>query len=200
MRLIIPANSRLNGGFAVRKWMIVPAMALMMGAGAAVPQWHVQPASPGIGFVATGGGYKTEGRFPRYVARIRFDPANLEASSAIVAIDLNSVSTGQKGVDDTLRGADWFATGTAPQAVFTARRFEKASEGSYVAHGTLKMKGVTAAVALPFTLSITNKQANATGKLTLDRTVWGIGVTDKMANDQVDKPVIVNINLKATSA
>lgn len=184
----------------MRKLLIVPLLAMTMAATATVPQWRVQPASPGIGFAAKGGGYTTEGRFQRYVARIRFDPANLAASSAIVAIDLASVSTGQKSIDDTLRSADWFATGKAPQAVFTATRFEKQGEGRFLANGTLKIRGVSAPVVLPFTLSIVNNQANVKGRLTLDRTVWGIGVTDKMANDQVEKAVAVTIDLKAVQA
>src|SRR3546814_3862768 len=78
-----------------------------------------------MGFSVSCGGRSAEGGLARYVARIRFDPDRLSQSSAIVAIDLGSVGTGQKAVDETLRSAEWFDVASHPQALFTASRFEK---------------------------------------------------------------------------
>ncbi len=181
----------------MRRWLIIPAAVLVAAAASMVTQWRVQPGSSAIGFVATGGGQSTQGKFGRYLARIRFDPANLKASSAIVAIDLASATTGQKSIDDMLRDEDWFDVFKTPQALFTTTRFESRGGDRYVAQGQLRMRNVTAPVTLPFTLVISNGQASVSGKLTIDRTVWGIGVKDKMANNQVDKAVTVTVDLKA---
>src|SRR3546814_9615478 len=99
----------------MRHWWIGLTAVLLVAAAPAITRWQVQPASSAIGFSVSGGGQTAEGGFARYVARIRFDPDRLSQSSAIVAIDLGSVGTGQKAVDETLRSAEWFDVASHPQ-------------------------------------------------------------------------------------
>lgn len=183
----------------MRRFLVVPVLVLLMGATGAVTQWRVDRPASAISFTSTGGGQKAEGSFARYEARIRFDPARLDASSAVVAIDLASVSTGQKAVDDMLKNADWFDAARNPQALFTARGFQSLGGSRYAAKGQLKMRGVSVPVTLPFTLAIEGGQATAAGTITIDRTAWGIGLADSMANGQVDKQVTVAIKVKAAA-
>ena len=181
----------------MRHWWIGLTAALLVAATPAITRWQVQPASSAIGFSVSGGGQTAEGCFARYVARIRFDPDRLSQSSAIVAIDLGSVGTGQKAVDETLRSAEWFDVASHPQALFTASRFERLGNNRYAAHGQLKMRGRAVPVTLPFTLAISGGEADVAGRLVIDRTRWGIGTADNMANDQVGKEVTITVKVKA---
>src|SRR3546814_20134505 len=87
----------------MRHWWIGLTAVLLVAAAPAITRWQVQPASSAIGFSVSGGGQTAEGGFARYVARIRFDPDRLSQSNAIVAIDLGSVGTGPKALDETTR-------------------------------------------------------------------------------------------------
>src|SRR3546814_6834918 len=107
-------------------------------------------------------------------------------SSDVCSSDL-SVGTGQKAVDETRRSAEWFDVASHPQALFTASRFEKLGNNRYAAYGQLKMRGRAVSVTLPFTLAISGGEADVAGRLVIDRTRWGIGTADNMANDQVGK-------------
>lgn len=169
----------------------------------AVPQaqaarsWTVDPAQSTLGFSATMAGAGFEGRFERWTADIAFDPADLAGSSVKVAIDMTSAVTGDPSRDQSLPNADWFDTSNFPQAVFEAHSFADKGGGAYEAQGTLTIRGASKPLALPFTLSIADDMAKATGAVTLMRTDYGVGQGQWALPDPVAHDVKVTFAITA---
>src|SRR3546814_17739671 len=128
---------------------------------------------------------------------MRISDWSSDVCSSDLAIDLGSVGTGQKAVDETLRSAEWFDVASHPQALFTASPFEKLGNNRYSAYGQLKMRGRAVCGTLPFTLAQSGGEADVAGRLVLVRNSWGIGTDDHMANDQDGKEVVMHDKVKA---
>jgi polyisoprenoid-binding protein YceI len=111
-----------------------------------------------------------------------------------------SAATGDAQRDEALPSADWFDNAAHPQAVFTATSFRKVGEGRFVARGTLDLKGRAQPAELPFRLTVTGTRAEAQGRLTLDRTAFGIGAGPFAATDQIPAQVKVNVRVRARAA
>ncbi len=65
--------------------------------------------------------------------------------------------------------------------------------------GTLSIRGVSKAVQLPFTLTITGNKADMNGSLVIDRSLWSIGA-GSWQDHSVDPNVTVKVKLSATKA
>jgi cytochrome b561/polyisoprenoid-binding protein YceI len=159
-------------------------------------RWAVQPGSS-LDFTTSWSGEAIQGRFGRWTADIVFSPDDLEHSKVSVSIDMGSADTGDAQRDQTLPASDWFDTATHPKAVFTAERFERTSDGRYVAKGTLKLRGVSRPLSLPFRLTIDGDRASVRGVTSLDRTAFGVGQGEWTNTDQIPAKVTVRVDLKA---
>lgn len=159
--------------------------------------WKVAGGSS-LGFSTTWGGQAIEGRFDRWTADVLFSPDALDKSKVSVSIDLASAVTGDGQRDQSLQGPDWFDVANNTKATFSTTRFEKTGEGRYVAHGQLKLHGVSKAVRLPFSLKIEGDKASVRGVTSLDRTAFGVGQGEWKNTDQIPAEVKVSVNLTAT--
>jgi cytochrome b561/polyisoprenoid-binding protein YceI len=169
-------------------------------AAAAEPaRWLVAPGSS-LAFESAWSGQAVRGRFERWRADIVFSPEALERSRVKVTVDMASADTGDAQRDAALPAPDWFDSAAHPQAVFTATRFRKTGEGSFVAEGTLSLRGVSRPLALPFSLQIDGDRAEARGSAALDRTAFGVGQGEFAAVDQIPARVGVAIDVKARLA
>jgi polyisoprenoid-binding protein YceI len=162
--------------------------------------WRVDPSGSAINFAFSfddGGGEPTrfEGRFSSWRADIRFDPGNLEASSAVVTIQTGSAAVGVQIHDNALPTAPWFDAGGHPTATFRTTRIRRDGDG-YVARGDLTIKGRTRSVDLPFTLTIDGSRARMNGAVTIDRRDFGIG-NDTEADDMISREVRISVRVEA---
>ena len=114
-----------------------------------------------------------------------------------ITVDLGSAASGDGERDETLKGGDFFAVGTSRTAVFRADRFRKTGTDRYIAQGTLRLKGVTAPLSLPFTLRIDGDTATMQGSATIDRLTWKIGESEFSSTSDIPAAVAVEIALKA---
>ncbi len=164
----------------------------------AAEAWTVDPAASSLRFQATQDGKPFEGRFDRFTADIRFSPDDLAASAVTVTVELDSAATGSRDRDGALPGREWFHTRQHPTATFAADAFTATGPDRYRADGTLTLKGETRPLALPFTLTITGDQAEASGQVTLDRTAFGVGTGDFASGDMVGTEVTVSFTIQAS--
>ncbi len=168
----------------------------------AVPAWRVNTSRSSIQFnfsIDDGGrASNIDGRFTRWRADIRFDPNNLDRSSALVTIETASATTGIDAQDSTLPTEPWFNSAAHPNATFRATEFRRRGEG-YEARGTLTIKGRGRNVDLPFTLVIDGNNAVMNGTLSVDRRAFDVG-KDTEADDMVSRDVNVTIRVEATRA
>lgn len=170
---------------------------------AAVPafaaDWTVDAAKSRLGFSGTQTGTKFTGKFDRFNAAIRLDPAHPEAGRIVVVVDLASAKTGDQQRDGSLPGADWFDIAHARTARFESASIKRTGPNSYVAQGKLTLRGQTHPVALPFTLQVNGDTAHAVGHARLTRTAFGVGQGQWSSGQWVALEVGVDIDIVAKS-
>ena len=135
--------------------------------------------APGSSLVFAGS-YQGEvftGRFPGFVTRMRFDPAQLSTATLDVAIPLASATTANADYDTQMRGEDFFDAGKFAQAHYVATRFRALGGNRYAADGTLSLHGVSKPVTVTFTWT-PGPQPVLTGKASVNRLDFGIGGGD----------------------
>jgi polyisoprenoid-binding protein YceI len=164
----------------------------------AAPAWQVQHDQSSLGFAGVSQGEDFSGSFGNWTAAINFDPANLGASMAQVTIEMGSAATGDPTRDESLPQADWLAADLFPQASFTTTAITATGPESYVADGTLTIRGISKPVQLPFTLTITDGTAAMAGTLTLDRTAFDVGQGAWSSDKAVGLDVTVAVRITAS--
>ena len=118
----------------------------------AAQKYDIDPPHSEVGFGIRFMGLTTvHGRFTDYRGTIMYVDGDIARSTVSVLIDARSIDTGVRLRDNDLRGPSFFATDSFPSIFFQSTRIEPVAAG-LVAHGILKMRGVTREVALPFTV------------------------------------------------
>ena len=170
---------------------------------AAVPHYSLDQAKSSLEFAFTQAGALNKGRFTRFPVTMDFSADNLAASRLEVGVDVNSLDTGDKDRDDTLRGADLFSVAKFPQAHFSAAQIVKTASG-FEASGKLTIRGVTRDTRVPFTFRAAAEAGASvgymSGKVTIRRLDFGVGQGDWKATDQVGNDVTVSFTLRLISA
>ncbi len=161
--------------------------------------WTVDAARSSIRFSGEQGGTQFNGRFSRWRAEIRFDPNNLDASSAVVTIETASASDGDPMHDEALPGPAWFDSANHPNATFRTSRIRHRGGNDYEARGTLTIKGVEQRIDMPFTLTVEGDRATMSGRASVDRREAGLGVGDA-ADDYVSREIAVTVRVEARRA
>ena len=173
-----------------------PAADASATAGQDVSSWAIQPGST-LRFRTTWSGDAIAGGFSKFSGDIAFSPDQLDRSAVTITIDTGTVFSGDSQRDDALKGDDWFATGANRNAVFRASRFRKTGTDRYVASGTLRIKGMTAPISVPFTLRIAGDEATMRGSATIDRLSYKIGEGEYASTAEIPASVNVDIVVKA---
>lgn len=169
-------------------------------AAAAPPTWTVDKAASSVRFTSSMAGESFTGAFRRWDADIRFDPANLAASSVTATIDVASAATGNPDRDQALPTDTFLDAPAYPRATFVARRFTALGGGRYQADGILTLRGVSKPLSLPFTLAIQGGQAKMTSQVAINRLAFGVGQGEWKAVTTVPAGVTVSVVLAARRA
>jgi cytochrome b561 len=174
------------------------SLLLLAAAPVAASNWAVLPAQSSILFTPVWNGEAVEGRFPKFTADIRLDPARLADARVDVVMDLSAATTGNRTVNGSLPGPDWFDVKSNPVARFQSSSISLIKPGRYLAKGMLGLRGVSMPVSLPFTLAIRGNTAVMTGQTVLDRRHFRIGMESDSQGAWVAFPVPIRIHLTAT--
>lgn len=161
-----------------------------------VATWSIASGST-LQFRTSWSGAAIEGGFRQFDGTIAFSPDQLDRSHVEIRVHTGSVFSGDAQRDDTLKSEDWFAVSRHDTAIFKADRFRKTGADSYVATGSLRMKGLTLPLSLPFTLTITGDKAVMRGSASIDRTAYKIGEGDFSATDEIPAAVRVDVAVNA---
>jgi polyisoprenoid-binding protein YceI len=187
-------KARVIKVFALAAVLIASALA----ASAEPPAtWLVDKPSSSIRFTSRYGGQSFRGLFRSWNADIRFDPANLAASSVTVTIDPASAATGDADRDQALPTDAFLAAAKFPHAVYASHTFKSLGGGRYQTLGTLTLRGVAQPLALPFTLAITGAKAHMTAQLAINRLAFGVGQDEWRKTDVVPASVGLDIQVNA---
>lgn len=122
------------------------------------------------------------GIFTELKGTVLFDEKNLTHSKFDVAIDVNSINTGNGMQNNHAKSADWFDAAKYPTITFTSTSISKTATG-YEAIGIMEMHGVQKEFSIPFTIESTSSGAIFKSTFDANRNDWNIGQPGKKASD-----------------
>ncbi|HEX8116129.1 MAG TPA: YceI family protein [Pyrinomonadaceae bacterium] len=116
--------------------------------------YKIDPAHSRIGFAVRHLEINwVEGRFKDFQGTIHYDDKDVTKSTVEFTAKVASVDTEVEARDKHLRTADFFDAEKYPELTFKSTGVERKGKSGYVLRGDLTIKGVTKAVALPFTVA-----------------------------------------------
>jgi polyisoprenoid-binding protein YceI len=180
--------------------VICTIAALLLPLASTAAEWRVDPAESRLGFRAEAQGEAFDGRFARFEARIRFDPAALDAARFEVDIALDSVDSRNSERDEMLIEPEFFDVSAERSARYRATRFEALGDGRFRALGELTLRGVTRPVPLDFTWQAATGGATLEGSAELDRLAFEVGSGDWADADVIAHAVQVTTRLVLRAA
>jgi polyisoprenoid-binding protein YceI len=128
-----------------------------------------------IRFTSRQMGVPVDGAFRKFDASVAFDPEAPSAARGQLRIDLSSIDTGVREVDEEVVGAHWFDTKRHPDARFEMRQILPQGGERFQISGALTLKGVTQPVVLNAVLKRSANQAVMEGSFLIKRLDFGVG-------------------------
>jgi len=179
------------------------ALAVLQGGGAepraqdGAGNWTVEYGASRLTITARGGGIDIQANFDRFTTDISFDPDAPETARIATEIDLASWSSGVPAVDETVADENWLHVAAHPTASWAATRVTGTPGAGFVAEGTLTIRGVSAPVALSFTLETQNGITTARGTGSFDRRDLELGRGPAATEDTAAFDIGVEIEIVA---
>lgn len=180
------------------------AAAVLLAAAALNAQAAVRPldaAQSEIAFSVKQMGVAVEGRFRRFDAKLDFDAARPERSSAEISIDIASLDTGDDDADAVAVDPPWLNQAGFPKATFKSSAVRSLGGNRYEARGLLSVRGKSREITVPFTAQ--DQPGGATllsGQFTIRRADFGIGGGEWNQGDLVANDVPVKFRLRLAPA
>lgn len=141
---------------------------------AAAAQQQMLANQSELRFVSRQMGVPVEGRFERFSAQVRFDPAKLDDSRIAFSVDTGSARI-NRDADAELPKPIWFNVAQFPQATFESSRIRRVEGNRFEVAGKLSIKGVSSEVVVPVTLAQSGGTTTATGTFPIKRLSFRIG-------------------------
>tara|TARA_R110002074_G_scaffold364425_2_gene537883 strand:- start:147 stop:707 length:561 start_codon:yes stop_codon:yes gene_type:complete len=165
----------------------------------AATKWQAEPDPQTITWFGTAGSSPLAGACTAFDADITFDAADLNHAAIKVTIDMAKCQTGEARKDEYLPQEIWFNSAKYPTATFESKKITHLEGDKYLAIAAFTIKGITADIELPFTLTIEGDKAHVVGETSLSRMVYRVGDgPELMANQVASIDIAVKINLRAT--
>lgn len=175
----------------------VSPVATASAAEASATAWTIDKAASSIHFGGTHAGKSFDGRFDEWNGDIRFDPANLAGSKAVITVATISAKTGDATQEGSLKNGEWFNSARFPEARFETSSFKSLGGDRYEADATLTIKNKTIPLILPFTYKPQGDTAVVEGNVELDRAALDLGMFSDPAAEWVSKIIKVRIAVTA---
>jgi polyisoprenoid-binding protein YceI len=179
-------------------------VASLLAAGAATAaDWLVDSAQSRLTFHPTLAGGEFEGRFERFDAAVRFDPADLTHARLQVAVDLPGARTGDGDRDAALQGPEFFQSERWPQARFASTNVRALGGDRYEIAGRLTLRDASQPVNLVVRFTRTGAaggEARLTGSTTLHRLDFGVGRGEWQSTEWLADAVRVEFDLRLRAA
>jgi polyisoprenoid-binding protein YceI len=138
-----------------------------------------------------------DGKFSKFSAQVKFDPAKPAEGSAQFAVDMGSYDLGDESYNDQVRGKDWFDAKTFPQATFVSSAIAPAGNNQFKVTGKLTIKGKSQTVVVPVTVAQQGGTQTFDGDLSIKRTQFDIGTGEWKDTSVVADDVIIKFHIVA---
>jgi polyisoprenoid-binding protein YceI len=159
-------------------------------------EWKMDPAASRLDFAATFEKTPAPGVFKDFEVRLDFDPERPADGRLGVRIGVASADMANADINKAIAGPEWFDFARHPQAEFRATEIRRMQGNSYLARGTLRLKGVQQAVEVPFTWSEAAEGASMQGGFTVKRLPFGIGTGEWAATDVIGPDVTIRFRVR----
>jgi polyisoprenoid-binding protein YceI len=187
--------------FSLLSLLLIMASTMSLTQAAGAPSWQIIPEESSLSFTGTQNNAPVTGTFKSFSGEISADPDHLDASHVKIIVDMNSVTTSFKDIEDALRTSDWFNVASFPQAIFESSQFTKANGNTLQAKGTLSLKGKKLPLVLSFTYEkISDNKTKVTGNAQLIRADFGVGQGEWSSTEEIKNEVQVNFVITATKS
>lgn len=180
--------------------VVLIGFAIVGSSAAAVEYSNVQTDKSTLTFTSRQMGVPVQGRFPKFNARIAFDPARPDAAKVDISIDLASADAGSKDANDELVGKQWLNVKMFPAASFTSSTVKALGAGRFEVTGPLTIKGKAAPVTAAFTFKPEGANGIFDGGFTLKRIDFAIGEGPWADLSTVANEIQVNFHVVAAAA
>ncbi len=186
---------------------LVLGMVAICGSAFAADEYKIDSKHSSVGFSVTHMVVSTvNGRFNDYDGTILFDEKDPGKSSVNVTIKSASINTDNTQRDTHLKSSDFLDAQNHPEITFQSKSVEKKGD-SYVAHGTLTIRGVAKNVDMAFELKGPvdmgkTKLMGAHASLMINRMDYGVSWSKSLDKGQlvVSNDVKIDINVEAHTA
>jgi len=143
------------------------------------------------------------GRFNVIEGTINFDAKAPEKSKVDVKIDISSIDTNSKKLEEELRSPEWFDAAKFPNATFTSSKVEKLSASTGKVYGDLTIHGITKPTVLDVTFNGAGQnpiaaipQLGFSAKAQIKRSDFGIAQYIPMVGDAVTLTIETELQLQ----
>jgi polyisoprenoid-binding protein YceI len=180
--------------------LFIASLAVAASSADAIEYGTVQADKSSITFTSRQMGVPVQGRFPKFTARVAFDPAKPDAAKVDIGIDLAAIDAGSKDANDEVVGKQWFNVKLFPVASFTSNAVKTLSAGRYEVTGPLTIKGKSVPVSAAFTFKAEGSSGIFDGSFTLKRIDYAIGEGPWADLSTVANEVQVNFHVVAAAS
>ncbi|WP_322105963.1 YceI family protein [Paraburkholderia sp. J41] len=164
--------------FARSVSVVALGAALAAGAAFAGSAYAADAAKSSVSAVFKQMNVPVEGHFTRFTADVKFDPANVAASSAKLDVDVASFDIGAPEYNKEVAGDEWFDAAKFPHATFVSSQIKAGANGAYTVAGKLTIKGRTTDVVVPVQYHKDGANQVFDGTLPIKRLAYNIGTGD----------------------
>ena len=179
--------------------LFIASFAVAAGNAAAIEYGAVQSDKSTLTFTSRQMGVPVQGRFPKFTARVAFDPAKPDAAKVDISIDLAAIDAGSKDANDEVVGKQWFNVKMFPVASFTSNAVKTLGANRYEVTGPLTIKGKAVPVTAAFTFKAEGGNGIFDGSFTLKRIDFAIGEGPWADLSTVAHEVQVNFHVIASA-
>lgn len=131
--------------------------------------------------------------FKSFTGRIDYDPATPLAAKATLEVQTGSLDLGASEYNEEIIKKAWFDSANYPKAVFVSTAVKSNGANQLQITGNLTLKGKTATVMVPVTISKAGAATFFDGAFDLSRKAFAIG--DPQWDDVLDDTVRVKFHL-----
>lgn len=117
-----------------------------------------------------------QGRFENFEPIIIFDEEDLENSSITVFVDLASVNSHSEKRDAMLKNANWFDVESMPKGKFESNKIVPLEGEKYRVYGVLTLRNISKPIELLMQIRKNKNLINFSGKYTLNRLDFELGL------------------------
>lgn len=130
-------------------------------------------------------GITVNGLFAGFKGDIKFDPANLAASTIEASVETNTIDTDNGTRNDHLKSDSYFDVAKYPAIMMKSTGFKHKTANSYTGTFNLTIKDITKTVEIPFTYTEAGNTASFRGNFQVERSDYGVGGKSLVMSDDV---------------